>query len=698
MKLSIKRGARTSSIRNRSGSTLIYAFTVFVGAFLLFQVQPLIGKYILPWFGGSVEVWTACLLFFQALLLGGYAYAHLSVRYFGTRVQAAIHVVLIGGALLQLPITPRAGGPQSIENPTLQIMLLLAGSIGLPYFVLSATGPLVQRWFSRTNPGTSPYPLYALSSVGSLLALVSYPFVVEPALSRQTQAKVWSLVLVVFGILCAWCAVGLWRTCGADDDSAGINGDRQAAPPDLAARLLWLALPAVASMELLAVTNKICQDLAAVPFLWILPLGLYLLSFIVCFHSPRWYVRPVFLIAFMLSIGGLCLARVYAKQISATQQILIFSAMLLACCMVCHGELFKLRPHPRYLTHYYLLIAAGGAAGSFFVAVVAPLVFNTYRELYLGILACCILVLLADKSPALGRGVRKSVWISLMLIAGTAWIFLEGSYGHADQMAVLRLRNFFGVLTIWEKDRHDPAQHRYVLQHGTTFLGLQFVDPKKRFEPTAYYGRDSGVGLALRSLPRRADRRIGVVGLGVGTLAAYAKQGDYLRFYEINPAVKRLANEAFGYLQNCPADVRIVMGDARLSMETERPQGFDLLILDAFTSDAVPVHLLTREAFDIYLRHLTPDGVIAVHVSTVHLDLQSVVFKMADHFNLGSAWIESGQSDKEGTLDSDWILLTRDEGFLKSGLIRAAASRPRSDFARIRLWTDDHVDLFQILK
>ena len=686
---------------NKRTSILIYAPAVFLGAFLLFQVQPLIGKYILPWFGGSPEVWTTCMLFFQVFLLAGYAYAHLLVRYLPPRAQVVVHIAVIISALAVLPIVPAAAWkPQGADYPTLRILLLLSACIGLPYFALSATGPLMQGWFNRTNPSASPYRLYSLSNTGSLLALVSYPFLVEPAWSRQTQANVWSWSLVAFAVAAGICAVWLWKHHQPKRLSIDENVSRRDGRVRInwGVHLLWLALPAGASVELLAVTNKICQDIAVIPFLWILPLCLYLLSFIICFHHERWYVRPVFLIAFILSIAAVAYVRTQSVELPVIQQIVMYSAVLFSCCMVCHGELYRIRPDPRHLTAYYLMIAAGGAIGGVLVAVVAPLVFNTYLELHLGLLACCLFVLSADTESVLRRSPRRWVWTGLIIVVGVAAVLSEGNRGDANKVAVLNSRNFFGVLTVWENDRSDPAMHRYVLQHGTTFHGLQFVEPEKRRLPTAYYGQNGGAGLAIRNFRRQENRHIGVVGLGVGTIAAYGREGDRIRFYEINPAIERIARTRFSYLADCLAEVDVIMGDARLSMEAEAPQEFDLLVLDAFSSDAVPVHLLTVEAFEIFLRHLKGDGVIAMHVSTVHLDLQSVIWKMAERLSLKTAWIQNDENEAEGILASDWILLTRDDSFINQEAVRSAATAPRSDFDRIDLWTDEHVNLFQILK
>jgi hypothetical protein len=342
------------------------------------------------------------------------------------------------------------------------------------------------------------------------------------------------------------------------------------------------------------------------------------------------------------------------------------------------------------------MIAIGGALGGIFVAVVAPVIFDTYRELHVGILASCLFVLLADRR--LTGGWRRLVWVGIILVAGLAAIFVRSRHGQTYETAVQNSRNFFGVLTVWEREREHPEYQRYVLQHGTTCHGLQFVDPARRNLPTAYYGSTSGVGLAVQFFPRQMDKRIGVVGLGVGTIATYAVSGDYIRFYEINPQVEEIARSRFSYLAACAGRAEVVLGDARLSMEIEQPQEFDVLVLDAFNGDAVPVHLLTKEAFEIYLRHLKPDGVIAVHVSSQHLNLPLVVRKAAEHFRMQAVLIEDPDDDEMGIMASDWVLLTNNEHLLGQNPVRQASSEPGGGFEDIRLWTDDYVNLFQILK
>ncbi|MFA6134590.1 MAG: fused MFS/spermidine synthase [Phycisphaerae bacterium] len=686
---------------------LMYALTLFVAAFLLFQIQPMMGKYTLPHFGGSSEVWTTCLLFFQVVLLAGYGYAHLSARYLRPAAQAGLNVVLLIAALALLPVAPRLDYDPISQNPTLQILLLLGQTIGIPYLVLSATSPLLQQWFSRIQPGRSPYWLYAFSNAGSLLGLLSYPFLIEPLLSRRQQGQVWSVGLMFFALLCTYLAVGLWRHArsAAGSTGAGSTGvppvplqhsrdGGDAASPTWGTRLLWLGLPMVASIELLAVTNKITQDVTAAPFLWTVPLCLYLLSFIICFHSERWYVRPVVLPAFGLFLPLTLLTESFAPLIPPVLQLLVFATMLLLCAIVCHGEVFRLRPHPRHLTQYYLMIAAGGAMGGFLVAVVAPRVFNSYMELDLGLAACCLLVLLADRSPMSRYRARRALYASaivammvLMVLGKENRLGLEGQ--------THRARNFFGVVAVKRVEHTDPAQDLIEMIHGETIHGTQFVDPHRRREPTGYYAPSSGAGLALRLFPGE-HRRIGLVGLGTGTLAAYGRAGDVMRFYEINPAVTDMARTYFSFLADSAAKIEIVPGDARLSMQREVPQDYDLLFLDAFSGDAVPVHLLTAEAMEVYLRHLRRGGVIAFHLSSQHLDLAPVVWKLARHAGLSFILIRTEADKDKAQLASTWVLLSREGDFLNQPAIRAAAA-PSEDFSRYDLWTDDHTNLLEIL-
>lgn len=679
----------------------IFAVTIFTAAFLLFQVQPIIAKYILPWFGGSPAVWTTAMLFFQALLLGGYAYAHFSIRYFRPRGQAVLHLGLLVVGLALLPITPGARWkPEVVDAPTLQIMLLLLVTVGWPFFILASTSPLLQAWFSRLRPGASPYRLYALSNTGSLLALVSYPFLVEPAVGRTAQTQLWSGGFGLFAVLSAACAVWIWRL----SPTLAMPSANEAAPEDAAprphrtTRLLWLALPAAASVLLLAFTNQISQDVAVIPFLWVLPLSLYLLSFIIAFDHDKWYNRPVFTIALIPAMAGVVWMLFLGVYAPVLLQIAVYSIALFICCMACHGELARLKPHPKYLTGFYLMIAAGGVLGGVLVGLVAPHVFNLFLELHLGLLACCALVLLAisaDKRSVLYGGRPRWAWgmigVSYVMLALTLSIHVVRS----TESTIARSRNFYGVLRVFGEQMDTPLEVRS-LQNGRIYHGVQYMDPNKRRFPTTYYTPTSGIGLTFEAFPRWSERRIGVVGLGVGTVATYSTQGDYIRIYEINPDVVRMATEQFTYLADSEARVEVVLGDARLSLEREAPQGFDILVLDAFTSDAVPVHLLTTEAFEIYRYHLKPDGVIAVHFTSRYFDLEPVLQQVAQHFEMAAVYVYS-PAGPLSTYRADWMLITTNEEFLNTEMIVDAAWREPQNEKRIRLWTDDYSNLFQVL-
>ncbi len=758
-----------------------FALTIFTGAFLLFQIQPLIGKYILPWFGGGPGVWTTCMLFFQVVLLAGYAYAHAISRRLTPRAQAGLHLVLLAAALATLPITPaESWKPTASGDPTWHILALLAVSLGLPYLVLAATGPLLQEWFRRTTPGVSPYRLYALSNVGSLLALVSYPFYFETSFTRQAQARFWSWGLVAYALCCGYCAWRVWRQ-SAPDGARATTAAAGGPPPTWTQRSLWLALPACASILLLAVTNKMCQDVAVIPFLWVLPLALYLVTFIISFDSPRWYSRFYYTLALVAAMIAASQTLFQGADMPIVQQIVVYSAALFVGCMVCHGELHQLRPHPRHLTAFYLMIAAGGAVGGLFVALVAPALFNNFYEMHLSLgLTVLLLLVIAIKGRsaltperwrilavvlalAAAYGVDRmmvgaAVWLreqdlprewaafdwdrvarwhglvwvlAVALGAGALWrerrrrrplnwhaltcgllgaglVALVAALGvqmhDSVRGAVVSARNFYGVLSVFEYERDNPAAHHYLLQHGRITHGFQFAEPERAPLATSYFGSRSGLGLALRNFPRQQNQRIGLLGLGVGTVSAYGKPGDTLRIYEINPQVTAIAQSPFTYLALSPARTEIIMGDARLSMENEPPQNFDFLIMDAFSSDAVPVHLLTKEAFAIYQRHLKPDGVILVNISNRYLDLRPVVENAARAFGYQAYNIDSddgGIDEEDGgwwLYAASWMVLSKNQEFMDRDALRLAANPPVPPRDDIPLWTDDYTSMFPVLK
>lgn len=687
-----------------------FAITIFVGAFLLFQVQPMMGKFILPWFGGSPAVWTTCMLFFQIVLLGGYAYAHWLTTWVKPRKQAALHCLFLLASVSVLPIIPgEMWKPDPAANPTWHILLLLGATIGLPYFVLSSTGPLMQKWFSWLHPGQSPYRLYALSNIGSLLALVSYPFWIEPLLSRKQQAAIWTLGLFAFVAVCSFCVWNIWVWGEKRNERIREYADDETEPmPKTPVRywLLWLLLPACASALLLSTTNKICVDVAVIPFLWVLPLTIYLLTFILCFDTRKWYWRRAFLPLFVAMTAGVVWVMDNIDEVPMTGQIAAFSGLLFAACMICHGELYRLRPHPRRLTHYYLLISLGGALGGLFVALGAPNLFLTHAEFHWTVAATGLLAWIAC-FPNFKAETFK-LWHLKLWICGilTVLALSIGLYqnGHEEgDNVVAEGRNFYGslqVLEYWGGDElvGDEEKPYLLLQHGRITHGLQLTEGDDQDLPTTYYSENSGVGLAMYYTRETVGRKIGLIGLGAGTLAAHGQPTDTLRFYEINPMVKQFAEEHFTYLARCPSKVDIVMGDARLNMEREEPQNYSVIAVDAFSSDAIPVHLITAEAFLVYEKHLAEGGYLAIHISNRFLNLEPVVANAAREFGYHHATVtDSNPLNEWWTYESTWMVLSKSEQAierLRKGMIE---EEEEPSGIQVPLWTDDYSSLFKIL-
>jgi spermidine synthase len=680
---------------------LLFAPAILIGALLLFAVQPLIARYVLPWFGGGPGIWTACMLFFQVLLLVGYLYAHLSVKHLPTRVQVILHVALLVAALALIPIIPSpTWKPADAANPIGRILLLLAVTIGLPYFVLSATSPLLQAWFVRVQPGVSPYRLFALSNLGSLLALIGYPTILEPLFTRQQQAWIWSGGLIAFALLCLACGLLIWKRAARTEVPADLPAGNSRTRERAGSIALWLVLPMIASVLLLSITNTMTEDVAATPLLWVIPLALYLLTFVIAFDSPRWYLRSW--IFALLPLATLWLLRLQwlKTESSLLEQFVGYSLSLFVLCLFCHGELARRKPGPNELTAYYLAIAFGGAFGGALVAVVAPHVFNRLFELPLGVLAASGIALYCLKTDPLAKATLWAwlfVGASVFLVIGPDYIkpltFPEG------EAILARARNFYGTLVVAEFDsvgEGNPRDRVRAMNHGSTSHGSQYLAPDRRHTPTLYYQPQGGAGLTLLNFPRQENRRIGVVGLGAGTLAAYAKPGDTFRFYEINPDVERLARSQFTYLSDSPAKIDVVLGDARLALEREKPQGFDILVLDAFSGDSIPTHLLTTEAFKLYESHLAPDGVIAVHISSRSVDLIQVVLRQVERMRMSYAIINH-RDPTTGVLQSRWMLLTHNQRFLSLPPVFNASVlvKPNPD---VSIWTDDHINLMQVIR
>jgi len=567
---------------------------------------------------------------------------------------------------------------------------LLATSVGLPYFVLSTTGPLVQAWHARSHPGAIPYRLFALSNLGSMLALLSYPLLVEPTLALGKQTAIWSVSFIAFALLCAVLA---WRNRGGDAPPSPVE---VAEKPGPGLQALWAALAACASTLLLAFTGHMTLNIAAIPFLWVLPLALYLLSFVLCFEASGWYRRWLFLPLLAAGLVAVCVTLTRSNP-SIWALIPLYSATLFAACMVCHGELARSKPHPRYLTGFYLMLALGGALGGVMVGLIAPNVFDDLYELPLGMVALCVFVTLAllrDRTSLLhGRWGPAARLVFLVLIVALG-IQLARTYRENSADTRVTLRNFYGVLNV--RDSGEGPDAMRVLSHGTIIHGKQFLEKDRRDWPTTYYGLTSGVALAILDARARGPVRLGVVGLGTGTLAAYGRAGDVVRFYDINPKVVELARTEFSFLKDSPARVEVQLGDARLSLEREAAQNFDVLALDAFSSDAIPVHLLTVEAVGTYLKQLRPGGILAVHISNRYLDLVPVVQQAARRLSLELREVDNDDDDDMGVYRSDWLLLSASPAAFAGPLLKDA--QRIEAVPHVGLWTDDYSDLYSILK
>ena len=679
----------------------LYAVTIFLSAFLLFQVQPLIAKMILPWFGGSAAVWSASMLFFQLLLLAGYAYAHVSIRFLRPRAQMMVHVALLVGSCALLPILPSpVWRPTQAGDPTARILLLLTATIGLPYFLLSSTSPLLQAWFVRRTGSGVPYRLFALSNFGSMLALVSFPFLVEPRLATRQQAFSWSGGYVVFALLCAFTA---WvsRSARADVPSPVVAEAEASERPGFWQLLFWVLLATSASVLLVSVTNHMSQNVAPIPLLWVLPLAIYLLTFIFAFESDRIYRRWLFIPLLAPALAGMAYM-LYAEDGNFNIKYAIpgYAIGLFICCMFCHGELARRRPAPRHLTLFYLMVSLGGALGGIFVALIAPRVFHVYWELPLAMIASGLLAMIAVwrlKIPKLGAWpLRAVMFIAVAVLAG----YFIRQERKLSKNLVLQTRNFYGPLEVRDDLPTEDYAERTLL-HGTINHGSQLLDPVLRYVTTSYYGKRSGVGRAMSALQARGPVRAGIIGLGSGVLSNYGRKGDTFRIYEINPLVERIAQTLFTFYPHSPADKAILMGDARLTLErqlaNEGPQNYDILAVDAFSSDAIPVHLLTREAIQLYFRHLKPAGVLALHISNRYLDLKPVCEGGAQAVGR-QAWTVEDEGDQASYFSSStWVLVTSDLSMYSGEFFKDAYSYQLSPTKKFRAWTDDYSNLFQIL-
>ncbi len=689
-----------------------FGVAIALGACLLFQVQFLLAKLILPWFGGSPSVWSTSLVAFQVLLLAGYAYAHAiaslprrgQVRRHGSLIAAVLALLAWRAVVWPSPVTPGdAWMPDPDGSPVSQILLLLTGAIGLPFVLLASTSPLLQRWYADRYPDRSPYRLYALSNLGSLIGLITYPLLVEPRLDVVQQGRWWAVAYVVYALVTLACLRAM-RQAGDSQREVlpahgapppdGVLSGSTPIPPTIVDQVLWLLLAAVPAALLQSTTTKITQDIAAVPFLWMVPLAVYLLTFIVAFELPWLYRREWLTVAVALGTAA-------AIPEWSTRVTLAATLGLLAAVGWCfHGELATRAPAPRWLTRYFLLLSAGGALGSASVALAAPRIFDGLVEYPVTLVAAALLlglvhVLHAERAPSVAAArIARAAGVLLALLGGTVAGKTVLGWDDLRSDAVFTSRNFFGALRVREQEFEGGQRYRR-LQHGTTLHGLQYLAGDKARQPTTYYTPSSGVGQALATLTMLGrPARVGVIGLGVGTLAAYGRRGDAFTFFEIDPQVVALSTAPaplFRYLRDSDARVTIVGGDARLSLERERAYGFDVLAVDAFSSDSVPVHLLTREAFAVYARHLaSPRSLLAVHVSNRYLELEGIVHAggAAAGFTTVEVIDDFTDDDHERTT---WMVLARDPAALTT--FGHAWDKPA-----IAPWTDAASNLMQAVR
>lgn len=694
---------------------LLYALTVFASSFLLFLVQPIIAKQIVPWFGGTAGVWTACLAFFQLALLTGYAYSD-AVQKLSAKLQSWLHIALLVGSLALLPII--AGDdwkPLGDEDPLFRILGLLGATIGLPYFLLATTGPLMQSWFAREQASPEvaqrAYRLFALSNFASLLGLLSYPFAIEMWVSTKVQATAWSAVYVVYVVLAVAVAFRAMKPrlhYTKAPLQSGVPGEEAVSTAPLAPQFhdmaLWFALSALPTMLLLSVSSHVTQNVASIPFLWVLPLSLYLLTFVLAFEGRSgrgWYIRDSMMLPAMVIAAFMAWGLIADDGVLAIDYAIpLYLGGLFLLCLFCHGELSQSKPDTRYLTRFYLVIALGGACGGMAVSFLGPVVLPFYWELPAALL--CAALVGAWIAVSRVQGMLKTTFVGGCLVSlVTSGFFIRDYVSDNYFENVDASRSFYGTLRVKERPLAGQPEPVRRLVHGVILHGLQDMNEGARREPTTYYGTSSGVGIAIQELARQRPQgiRVGVVGLGVGTLAAYGRAGDHYRFYEINPQVVELAKRDFTYLSDTPAEVSLAIGDARLVLEREQDNRFDVLVIDAFSSDAIPVHLMTREAMQVYARHLAPYGVIAFHVTNRYLELSPVVELIAQEAGFRAALVaDEPQADGRAlTAFSDWVLVSRNEQLLMSPSVRGK-QYVIDQIQGLKPWTDDFNNLFKVLK
>jgi hypothetical protein len=647
-------------------------------------------KQLLPALGGSSAVWLTCLVFFQLTLLLGYLYAHWLTRHPFHRSQQLLYLGLLALAIVLLAAQRliRPDLSQGSTHPVTTIFIALTLTIGLPFLLLGSTSPLLQIWLFRKQGGQVPYRLFALSNIGSLLALIAYPTLVEPHLTLKLQRTLWTIGFIVYAVLCAI----LSRQVPTTPSLQQQTPDTEFPPTSLSKKWLWFLLPMAAAMQLSAVTSHITSNIAAIPLLWILPLAVYLITFILAFEFPGFYRRSIVvrLLVVMLASLGYAISKI-DSSLPIGIAVLFFLTEAFVSCLFCHSETYALRPRlPSETTLFYLLVAAGGVTGTFFIGIASPLLFAANYDLSITFVVTALLALAVTWPDGWGQRLLWSTSSILLLFLNFA---LHAAYA---QQSLLENRNFYGSLRVKESVTHQGQPLRMLL-NGTIQHGNQVFSPELSHAPTTYYARGSGIGLALANRCANQPRNIGVVGLGTGTVAVYGNPGDQIRFYEINPHVQPIARNLFTYIRDSPAHITIIEGDARTSLAHETPQHFNILVVDAFSGDAIPLHLLTTEALTLYQKHLAPNGILAFHVSNQYLNLAPEIAQLAASIHMQAKIFDTPSVDARDEFRSTWVLVSASPTFFTLPDVAAIAS-PITPIPGLRAWTDDYSSLLPIFQ
>lgn len=671
-------------------SRLLFGGAVFLGSFLLFLVEPIAAKQLLPALGGSAAVWITCLVFFQTALLCAYLYAHWLTRSSRWNLHLLLLALAAASALAWSVRTVGVDGGS--QHPITTVFTALSVWIGLPFLMLGSTSPLLQVWWSRLETTSIPYRLFALSNLASLLALALYPSLVEPHLTLQIQRIAWACGFAAFAFISAAIT---WKTRLAVDSPRRTLPENKAEYPasPLGHKLLWVLLPMGAAMQLSAVTSYLTANVAAIPLLWILPLAVYLVTIILAFEFPRLVPRAIVSRFLIVMLGALAYLLAQTESTWPLRiSVLFFLIEVFVSCFFCHSEAYALRPRrASESTVFYLSFAAGGALGSFLIGIASPLLFRFNYDLAITFLLTALLALAITWSSGWSQRFLWSV-AAVMMVVLLSWLHIA-----SQRETIAAVRNFYGTLRVRQDHGYPGATLRTltngVIQHGTQIFGTDQL----RKIPTTYYAEDSGVGLAIRFCCLNHPRNIGVIGLGAGTIAAYGHPGDRIRFYDINPAVAPIAQNVFTYIRDSGAQVQIVEGDGRLSLENEPPQRFDVLVVDAFSGDAIPLHLLTTQAVALYRRHLAPGGILAFHISNRHVDLEPPIALLAESAGMTAMRVSNGPRDQLGEFGATWMLLTDNPAFFSQPEMSRRARKP-SALPGLKLWTDDYSSLLPVLR